>query len=360
MRMLRATLVSLIVFVALPFTVNAWDRGDVQRFATLPAGTSHPEGITVDRNTGEVYVADFEAGSNSNGHVVVFNRNGRFRRTLTLTTAAAPQPSSLLLGLDFHPRTGALLVIDFGNARVLKVDQFTGASTVFITVTGTGSGLNALTFDNAGNVYVSDSFRGVVWRTGQNGGIATTPWVADSRLGTTGVPPFGANGLAFNKARTALFVANTGNDTVVRVDVTDGTSDNPKAGLVRVFVNSINGADGLIIDDDDNIWVCANQADEIVVIEPSQGRVIAKLGDFNGIGRDGAPIGLLFPASLVFAGDDLLVTNLSLDLGAALGDPEKRTVDSPWAAQVRTHTVSRLKARIPPVKGLSDGDRHDD
>jgi len=172
--------------------------------------------------------------------------------------------------------------------------------------------------------------------------------------------PFGANGLAFNKARTALFVANTGNDTVVKIDVTGGKSSNPVAGAATVFVNSINGADGLIIDDDDNIWVAANQADEIVVIEPTQGRVIAKLGDFNGIGRDGAPIGFLFPASLAFHGDDLFVTNLSLDLGTALGDPEKRTVDSPWAAQVTTHTVSRIKARIPRVKGLSGDDRHDD
>jgi len=52
----------------------------------------------------------------------------------------------------------------------------------------------------------------------------------------------------------------------------------------------------------------------------------------------------------------LLVTNLSLDLGAALGDPEKRTVDSPWAAQVTTHTVSRIRA----VKGLNHDDPRDD
>src|SRR5207245_10585479 len=115
--------------------------------------------------------------------------------TLPLTRQTAPQPGSRLLGLDFHPTTGAFLVIDFGNARVRHLDKCTGASTVFMTVTGTGSGLNALTFDDAGNVYVSDSFRSIIWRTGPNGGTAA-PWVPDARLGTTGVPPFGANGLA--------------------------------------------------------------------------------------------------------------------------------------------------------------------
>jgi hypothetical protein len=46
--------------------------------------------------------------------------------------------------------------------------------------------------------------------------------------------------------------------------------------------------------------------------------VIAKLGDFAGIDRNGAPIGLLWSNSLVFHGDDVLVTNLSLDVGTAL------------------------------------------
>ena len=51
------------------------------------------------------------------------------------------------------------------------------------------------------------------------------------------------------------------------------------------------------------------------MLEPTQGRVIAKLGDFGGIDRDGAPIGFLWSNTFVFHGDDVLVTNLSLDLG---------------------------------------------
>ena len=38
-----------------------------------------------------------------------------------------------LLGLRFHPRIRALLVIDFGGAKVFDVDPVTGASTVFMT-----------------------------------------------------------------------------------------------------------------------------------------------------------------------------------------------------------------------------------
>jgi sugar lactone lactonase YvrE len=57
--------------------------------------------------------------------------------------------------------------------------------------------------------------------------------VTDPLLTTTGVPPFGANGLAFNQSQTALFVANTGNDTVVKIPVSRSP---PVAGSPFVFV----------------------------------------------------------------------------------------------------------------------------
>jgi hypothetical protein len=60
----------------------------------------------------------------------------------------------------------------------------------------------------------------------------------------------------------------------------------------------------------------------------------------------------VFPASLVLHGDFLFVTNLSLDLGAALVDPSKRTIDSPWGAKVTTSTMSRINAQLPPIQGL--------
>jgi hypothetical protein len=141
-----------------------------------------------------------------------------------------------------------------------------------------------------------------------------------------------------------LFVANTAQDTIVKIPVS-GSPLEP--GTPEVFVNRAGGGpDGIIIDEHDNIWIACNQSDEVMVVEPKQGRVIAKLGDFGGIDKDGAPIGFLWSNSLVFHGDDVLVTNLSVDISAAMG-LSMRTVDSPWAAQVKLHTVSKIKKRIP-------------
>ena len=327
----------LIASFAVP--AAAWNRSPATQFATLPAGTAHPEGITADAR-GNLYVANFDVSGNTTaGTIVVFDRNGRWLRTLQIGNG-----SPLLLGIAFRPVTHDLLVIDFGKQQVLAVDPQTGASSVFTTIPGgAAAGPNGLAFDAAGNVYISDSFQATIWRTPPGGGVPVA-WVTDvDLLGTTGVPPFGANGMAFNRNASALFVANTGNDTIVRIPLNGAGAP----GTPEVFVHSINGADGLIIDAADNLWVAANQADEIVVLDPS-GRVIAKLGDFDGIDRHGAPVGLLFPASLVMVDNFIYVTNLSLDL-RAFGLPQ--TVDSQWTAEVTRHTIARIHAHLPPIRG---------
>jgi sugar lactone lactonase YvrE len=316
----------------------AWNRGHAEIFAVLPAGSSGPEGIEVGAD-GKVYVTTFgftsSGAASGEGQLFVFDAEGGLLRQVSIAGS-----SPHLLGLRFHP-AGALLVIDFGRQQVLRVNPLTGSSRVFMTVpAGPMAGLNDLTFDKAGNVYVSDSFRGVIWKTGAAGGEGTA-WVDDPLLRTTGIPPFGANGLRLDKSEANLFVANTGDDTVVRVPVNrDGT-----AGVPSVFTNSINGADGLIIDDQGNLWVAANQADEIVVVN-AQGKVIAKLGDFGGI-AGGLPIQMLFPASLRFHGEDLLVTNLALNTRLV----GFLTVDTDWSAQVSRYTVVKIPARIPEVHG---------
>ena len=228
-----------------------------------------------------------------------------------------------------------------------------------MTVTGEHPGLDGMTFDGAGNVYVTDAHQGIIWKVGPDGGEASA-WVSSPLLKPTRIPPtIGANGLAFNNKKTALFVANTASDTIVKIPVNGPTFE---PGTPEVFVNRIGGGpDGLIIDEHDNLWIACNQSNEILVLEPTHGQVIAKLGDFGGIDRNGAPIGFLWSNSLVFHGDDVLVTNLSLDVGTALSQLGEelglahlagrnlQTVDGPWAQQVKVHTISKIKKRIPEL-----------
>lgn len=335
------TFLALLVLLVSPIAARAFERGTVERFATLPAGEAHPEGITVDRD-GNVYVVTVAANKpdTSGGTLIVFDPKGKHLRTVSI---AASTP--WLLDLRFHRHTEQLLVVDYKAAKVLSVDPATGSSTVFMTVSAENPGLDGLTIDSAGNVYVTDAHNGIIWRVGEEGG-AGTAWLKSPLLKPNRPPPpIGANGLAFNNAQTALFVANTAQDTIVMVPVSDSPLE---PGTPEVFANRVGGGpDGIIIDEHDNLWIACNQSNEIMVLEPRQGRVIAKLGDFGGIDKDGAPIGFLWSNSLVFHGDDVLVTNLSLDLGALR--PMLRTIDGPWASQVKVHTVSKIKKRIPSV-----------
>jgi len=330
---------------------GAFDRGDVDVLAVLPDVTpgqpSSVEGLTVGPD-GNIYAPsfgfNFKGALTGNAVLFVIRPDGKLVRQVTITGS-----SPHVLGLRFNPVTGNLLVLDFGAGKVLRVDPVSGVSTDFTPVVP-NSGLNALTFDKHGNAYVSDSFNGVIWKIGPNGGTPTA-WKSDPLLGPgTGLtPPFGANGVEFNNAGTAMYVANTAFHQIIKIDVNaDGT-----AGAASIFITGINAPDGIAIDKHDNLWICANQEDDIIVLDKT-GKVIAKLGDFNGINERGVVRGLLFPASLAFSldGKTLYVSNLTLFLPFA---GARAAVDSQWTLEVKRYSVAKLRAVIPP---LGDEDEH--
>lgn len=320
-------LFSLLVAVVAAGVVEpaAADPGGVERFATLPKpGPGFPEGLAADA-AGRIYVATFDF-STANA-IYVFERNGHLAATISLAAGVVP------LGLKFDAR-GNLYVANFGGGSVLKFEPpFNSGSVAARTFPvcggpGAGCGLNDVTFDAAGDLYVSDSFGGNVFKIDLPAGTLST-FVSDELLKPApaphGFPPFGANGLAFDAAGGNLYIANTTDDRILKYDLATKT--------LSTFAESINGADGIRFDREGRLWVCANQADEVVALN-AKGRVVERRGSFGGIGPDGAPKGLLFPASIVISRGSLYVTNLALALTPAAGDePEE---------DVTTFTVSRI------------------
>jgi len=320
-------LLSLFVVFALGAAMPAAadDSDGVHRFATLPKpGPGFPEGIAADRR-GRIFVATFDFTTTN--VIYIFDRNGRVDETISL-------PGAVPLGLEFD-RHGNLWVANFGGGNILKLTPPFNSGSVPQTFTITGCpgpslgecGLNSITFDSAGLLYVSDSFGGIVFKLDLPSGAVST-FVANDLLkpGNHGFPPFGANGLAFDAAGKNLYIANTADDRILKYDLA--------AKTLGVFAESINGADGIAFDRHGRLWVAANQGDEVVALN-AKGRVVERLGSFQGVGRDGAAKGLLFPASIVISRGSIYITNLAIALTGAVGDePEE---------DVSTYTVSRIR-----------------
>lgn len=310
-----------LFFVLIP--VPAAAHGDeAVRFATLPKpGPGFPEGIAADA-AGRIYVSTFDFTTTN--VIYVFEPNGSLGATISL-------PGVVPLGMEFD-RKGDLYVANFGGGTILRFrPPFNSGSVPADTFqvcggAGAGCGLNAITFDDRGDLYVSDSFGGKVFKVALPQGRVTT-FASHDLLspGSHGFPPFGANGLAFDAAFANLYVANTADDRILKVDV--------RTKAVSTFTESINGADGIAFDTQGRLWVAANQGDELVALN-SNGRIVERRGSFIGIGSDGASQGLLFPASIVIRGGNIYVTNLALALTPVVGDePEE---------DVTTYTVSRV------------------
>jgi sugar lactone lactonase YvrE len=344
---------------------QAWDRGTVVNFATIPSFTptgpgpvcpnnassctSDIEGVAVGPD-GTVYSPSF--GFNSDGalggygELFVFAPDGSLVKHFPVIGS-----SPHLIGLVYQNSSKSALIADLGKGVVWKVDPKNRKTSLFMQapsiIAGKSAGLNALTIDKSGNVYTSDSFQGVIWKNDPGGGTPTA-WYSptnpgqndlllpDANAGEVLIPPFGANGIEFNNEGTALFAMNTAYHSIVKIPVNPDGS----AGTGVTFTTGINAPDGLAVDANDNLWVAANQGDEIVVVDPS-GTVIAKKGDFNGL-DEGSIQGLLFPASVAFSPDKrrLYVTNLALYLPFA-GVPSI-AVDSGLTLQVKRYNIAAI------------------
>ena len=351
--------ISLIMtlFVLLAGVAFAWNdiiinKNAAKVFTSLPDGVAFPEGITANPKSGEIYVSTFNFGGNNK--LLRFSPNGKLLAQIDFGETP-------LLGLAFNILDKKIYICNAGAlvggiSKIQRIDaSFTESTMVedVIVIPSIGPppqlivdnpdgsfdailfgnnlpAPNGLAFDQNGNLYISDSFQGAIFKI-DDAANCTAPCPVetvkhDGLLATAGFPPFGANGLALSRDEEKLFIANTGDDRVLTLDFE--TKD------INILAESIDGADGIVLDKKGNLWVAANQADQIMVLNEF-GQVVAKLGEFLGIQKDDSPRGLLFPASLVIQGKWLFVTNLSLPLTGAGGDePEE---------DILKYTVSRIK-----------------
>lgn len=306
---------ALSLLAASPAAGAAATSGVIQNFGPnlqQAAGgvCRQPEGLTIDP-AGNLYVASNSDTATTMGHICVLNRRGRLTDVIDVPAGAVPA-----IGLLGELWEGdRLYVLDQADdtaphGRVLAVDPRTHA----VRTVATGFAFpNGIAEDAHGNLYVSDSLQGRIYRLAAHTGMVSV-WADSALLRSADVDlPVGANGIAFDRDQHFLYVANTGNRQILRIPVSvagsagapqiyaDGAAIDRRLGLpgpVALF-----GADGIQFDVRGNLYVMANHADEVQVLSPDA----ELIHRYTGTGVNA----LDFNASAVFAGRKLFITNMS-------------------------------------------------
>lgn len=315
-----------------------------------------PEGVAVDQ-VGNVYVS-FWSGPTTPGKILKFSPTGQRSVLAELSAGVAG------LAVD---ACGNVLAASDGVYRVDRQGQ-----AVLLPGTGKILAANALTFDQRGNLYITESFsldpplipypgcnskipafgRGGIWRLPPGGSAEL--WVRDDLLtGLCPSPalpfPYGANGIAYREG--VLYVVNSDRATIVRVPVlADGAP-----GPVSVVTSMPNpqaaaplpsGGDGIAIDAQGNFYVAMPFLNAVVRISPD-GKSWEKLGTVSD--KLDFPVSLAFGASQT-ARTQLFVTSMAAVPGGAGPSLVKLEAGSPGAPVVSAMTAPgswTRKANMP-------------
>jgi hypothetical protein len=159
---------------------------------------------------------------------------------------------------------------------IYKVPAKGGAVTTLFAANAAMTLPNGLVFDKTGNLFVTDSGLGAIFKISADG-QTVTKWFSDPLLvGDNGAAnpcktplgiPFGANGIAL--ANNAFYVANTDKATLIKIPI--AVDGGPGSALVfsksdPVTCLPLQGADGLTADADGTLFVAGNGGNSLVQV----------------------------------------------------------------------------------------------
>ncbi|WP_181198207.1 SMP-30/gluconolactonase/LRE family protein [Enhygromyxa salina] len=151
---------------------------------------------------------------------------------------------------------------------------------------------NDLAFDDEGNMYVTESISGAVYKVEEGSNVAEL-WVQDPLLfgdvDMSPVPfPIGVNGIAYDEHTDSVLVVNSQVPALIEIEDDDG-----EAGALSVLAagEHLRGADGIALEKDGDVILVSNYHSELMRIDRDSGCATV-LAD----GSDG----LFFPSTVAF------------------------------------------------------------
>jgi hypothetical protein len=243
------------------------------------------------------------------------------------------RPGTVILGLAADsegnlyaaaPESGTIYRVD---GRTLGTPSFNTRRDVRAFATG-AAGANGLAFDRTGQLWITGGDQNALYRVGPAGGkvvVFAKDYATISSDTTIPVRIYVTNGIAFDSKGNA-YTANTGTGEIQRIEVRPDYTP----GAITTFIRDtlLIGADGLLMDADDNLFVSANYNNSLFRVTPA-GVLELVTSDRAGLGRDEAgvrvaPSGeqkgpsevLRFPAELKRVGNTIYLANLNFKVGA--------------------------------------------
>jgi sugar lactone lactonase YvrE len=218
-----------------------------------------PEGVAVDKR-GDVFVSLAPLGQ--------IRKIGRDGSESTLATLIPPTSAPGVLGLAVDAPGNvyaAVSTFDPATSGVYRIAR----DGSFVRLPGTEAIVfpNGVTLDHRGNLYVTDTILGAVWRVPPAGGPAEL-WFQSPLLLGSGIFgfgfPLGANGIAFRQ--NELVVSNTEGGRLLRISVNPDGS----AGSATVLAEdpALLAVDGIAFDVHGNVWAAIIAQSTIVRVSP--------------------------------------------------------------------------------------------
>lgn len=302
------SVIAAALFALLPLVVWANHHVTVVELFTPP---DLPEGVAVD-NRGNVYVSMLPTGE-----IKKMSPNGQWSTVARLN----PGRDGLLVALTLSA-SGDIYVPLAANVEDPAADtkgvwriRPDGATQLVAALPQSGLP-NQLAFAKTGDLYVSDSALGVIWRISRAGQVSK--WLDHPLLrGNEQACPdialplsVGVNGLAFGPGGD-LYAANTDTGNIVRIPIHPKTGQ-PGTPTVAAGGCAWKGADGIAFDVQDNLYAALNGQNRLVRM--------SWMGDVETLAT--AADGLDFPTNIAFGttrGDQtsLYLVNLAFPSVAA-------------------------------------------
>lgn len=318
-----------------------------KRFVTLPIEANSPEGITSNPVTGDIFIGTLDLAQGTN-FLIRYDERGNIEAQLPVGLAP-------VAGLAFNDKDDSIYFARLGNlvgqAPIIQrvpenFDANTSVEDVAIipeisapaprsSANFDGTLVNmtfpdsfplplGLVFDRDGDLFLTDALQAAIFsiedpsntqNTCPTGSSCVSLTIQDSLLATGTFPNLGANDLAFSDDESRLYISNTGDDRLLTLDMANNQ--------LSILADGLEGIDGLVTGPNNTIIASLALADEIVVLDADTGAIKAELGEFRGIDRNGAPIGLLFPGSITRVNNNIYANNLAFVQTGRPAEPER-------------------------------------